>query len=164
MKRLTIGKWSIGACGLLTKDGSKSFADLYEGFDAKKSAPEKLVKEIFAYCFHKKDCSPQDIEDLHHLMEAFILRERMIDEFQSLERRVRRELYPNEVKPKILDLAVSIGDPFTRHDVKVFGGKDEARRALAEVRRAALERWEHERGYPFPHEDHLLDIEDVKAG
>ena len=163
MKRLTIGKWSIGACGLLTKDGSKSFADLYEGFDAKKSAPEKLVKEIFAYCFHKKDCSPQDIEDLHHLMEAFICRERMVDEFQSLERRVRKEMYPNEKKPEILDLAMSAGDMLTRHDIRTFGGKDEARRALAEVRRAALERWEHERGYPFPHEEHILDFEEASA-
>ncbi len=163
MKRLTIGKWSIGACGLLTKEGSKSFADLYEGFDAKKSTPEKLVREIFAYCFHKKDCSPQDIEGLHHLMEAFVLRERMIDEFQSLERRVRKEMHPDEGKPNVLDLVGSAGDLLTRHDMKVFGGKNEARRALAEVRRAALERWERERGYPFPHEDYLLDFEEASA-
>lgn len=150
------GNWKITGGLLIFKDGA--WADLFEGLDTK-TTTKGLVRELFAYCFRKKDCSLKDIEDLYAIVGEFLERERMAKSFRDLERRIKREMFPAWGSGG-LDFALYRGDRLWVSDgeIGLFGGVEPARKALLRAREAALRAWEEEHGSPFPHEEMLVEI------
>ncbi|NCC05933.1 MAG: hypothetical protein EOM37_18265 [Proteobacteria bacterium] len=158
MKTLKVGKWRISG-GCLSKEDSKGFADLYEGFSPMdKRTVKGEMKEIFACCFDKKKCTEQDIEDLGTIVGMFIDMGRECKRFESLEKQIMIEVHPDYGDPNRFTLCQISEWPISIQEIKFFGGLIEARCALSEIRGMALERWKTLHGIPFPYKSNLNNL------